>query len=60
MDMPFPADLIKQQQDIQSNPMKAVEQMKEMGMILTKALILRISLVNWLKTWISITTILLT
>jgi len=58
--MPFPADLIKQQQDIQSNPMKAVEQMKEMGMILTKALILRISLVNWLKTWISITTILLT
>ncbi|MFZ5643436.1 MAG: DUF6612 family protein [Bacillota bacterium] len=33
MDMPFPADFIKQQQDIQSNPLKAVEQMKEMGML---------------------------
>jgi hypothetical protein len=33
MDMPFPADLIKKQQDIQSNPLKAAEQMKEMGML---------------------------
>lgn len=33
MDMPFPADFIKQQQDIQSNPLKAVEQMKEIGML---------------------------
>lgn len=33
MDMPFTADFIKQQQDIQSNPLKAVEQMKEMGML---------------------------
>ena len=33
MDMPFPEDFIKQQQDIQSNPLKAVEQMKEIGML---------------------------
>lgn len=33
IDMPFPADFIKKQQDIQSNPLKAVEQMKEIGML---------------------------
>ncbi|MHB8157418.1 MAG: stalk domain-containing protein [Desulfocucumaceae bacterium] len=33
MDVPIVADLLKQQQDIQSNPLKAVEQMKEMGIL---------------------------
>ncbi|MCL6479634.1 MAG: copper amine oxidase N-terminal domain-containing protein [Peptococcaceae bacterium] len=32
-DMPFPPEFLKQQQDIQSDPLKAVAQMKEMGML---------------------------
>ncbi len=33
-DMPFSPEFWKQQQDIQSDPLKAVEQMKEMGILL--------------------------
>jgi len=33
-DMPFPAEFWKEQRDIQSDPLKAAEQMKEMGMLL--------------------------
>ncbi|MTI86195.1 MAG: copper amine oxidase N-terminal domain-containing protein [Firmicutes bacterium] len=33
-DMPFPAEFWREQQDIQSDPIKAAAQMKEMGMLL--------------------------
>lgn len=33
-DMPFPPEFLKQQQDIQSDPLKAVAQMKELGILL--------------------------
>ncbi len=32
-DMPFPAEFWKEQQDIQSDPIKAVQQMKDLGML---------------------------
>lgn len=33
MDLPFPSDFIKEQQELQSNPIKAAEQMQEMGLV---------------------------